>query len=229
MNARLRLGLGTMLVAVAVMMSGCGLLPMLGGQSGQRASVSTTGTASKTATGSANATASAAATPAVAEASFAPEPRPRSSDPVLASGDWGYHSGVDYDDAGGGTQINRTAEAKERYQLTKEQYHDLLDIMKDSDGVVELASNAGGDTSDIKYSVIAIDVLDQVGVSTPWVTATLRASFPTEDGLKAVDVYVYRLRTKKGLNNTPYVSGTSVGYVDVDGSIRNPSSPPFPR
>jgi hypothetical protein len=61
------------------------------------------------------------------------------------------------------------------------------------------------------------------------VTATLRATFPTEDGLKAVDVFVYRTKTSKGLNNTPFVSGTSVGYVDTDGSIAQPAHPKFPR
>jgi hypothetical protein len=223
MSARLRLAAGMLLAVAAVMMSGCGLLAGFGGQGNTGASAPATGTPSVTATSSAMATSS------VTEASFAAEPKPASSDPVLTSGSWGYHSAVDYDDSGNGTQINRTAEAKERYKLIKEQYYDLLDALRDSSGVEDLVSDAGGDTSDIKYSVVALDAEDLVGINTPWVTATLRASFPSEDGLKAVDVYVYRLKTKKGLNNTPYVSGTAVGYVDVDGSIRNPSNPNFPR
>ena len=105
----------------------------------------------------------------------------------------------------------------------------LLSALKKSSGVKEMVHAAGGDTDEIKYSVLTIDALDTVGLRTPWVTATLRASFPTEDGLKAVDVFVYRLRTSKGLNNTPYVSGTSVGYVDTDGSISQPAHPKFPR
>lgn len=221
MKARLRLVAGVLLATIAVMVSGCGMFP---GTSGPAKPSASTPANATTATPAATAT-----TPVAATTAFAPAPKPPSADPVLTSGNWGYHATVDYDDYGGGHQIHTTAEQRERYQLIKEQYYDLLAALKDSSGVEELVEKAGGDVSDIKYSVVDIDALDTVGESTPWVTATLRASFPTEDGLKAVDVFVYRLKTSKGLNNTPYVSGTSVGYVDTDGSIDNPSHPNFPR
>lgn len=228
MNARLRLAACFLLAAVAVTTSGCGSIPFLGG-SAQPSTTNPAASANASSTTAATATPTATATAAPVDNTFAAEPAPKSADPVLTPGDWGYHSAVDYDDAGGGVQINTTAEQNERYKLIKQQYSKLLSALKKSSGVKTLAREAGGDVSDIKYSVVDIDALDLVGDQTPWVTATLRASFPSEDGLKAVDVQVYRLKTQKGLNNTPYVSGTSVGYVEADGSIKNPTHPNFPR
>jgi len=226
MNARLRLVAGLLLATIAVSMTGCGIIPA-SGPATPAATVPAAGTASSTASATAAATTQAPA--AVTQASFAAEPAPRSPDPVLKSGSWGYHSAIDWDDAGEGRQINSVAEQNERYRLIREQYRRLLSTLKRSPGVKRLVSAAGGDTSDIMYSVITLDASDEVGYLIPWVTATLRASFPTHDGLKAVDIYVYRIRTHKGLNNTPYVSGTSVGYVDTDGSIANPTHPTYPR
>ncbi|MDR3686487.1 MAG: hypothetical protein P4L93_06000 [Coriobacteriia bacterium] len=225
MNAKLRLA-ACLLAVVAVISTGC--TSLLGGASTPSVTTPKPGGASVGASSTATPGTSTPATPVV-ENTFAAEPAPKPADPILTSGDWGYHAGIDWDDAGGGKQINSTAEQNERYKLIKEQYTKLLDALKDSSGVKRLVSAAGGDTSDIKYSVVTIDAMDLVAPHTPWVTATLRATFPSEDGLKAVDVFVYRNKTAKGLNNTPYVSGTSVGYVDTDGSIKNPSHPAFPR
>jgi hypothetical protein len=224
MNARVRLVACALLAIAAASMTGCGLLTsQVGSKPSTANKVGTSGSTTASATPSATAT---AVTPA---SSFASEPTPKPADPILASGDWGYHSGIDYDDSGSGRRINSLAEQNERYKLIKEQYKKLLSALKKSKGVKRLVSAAGGDTDDIKYSVVDIDAMDLVGLQTPWVTATLRASFATEDGLKAVDVMVYRLKTAKGLNNTPYVSGTSVGFVESDGSITQPKHPAFPR
>ena len=225
MNAKLRLA-ACLLAVVAVMSTGC--TSLLGGSSTPAVTAPKAGGASTAASATATPTASTPATPVV-DHTFASEPRPKPADPILTSGSWGYHPGIDWDDTGGGKQINQTAETNERYKLIKEQYKKLLATLKKSKGVKKLVSAAGGDTDDIRYSVVTIDALDLVAPHTSWVDATLRATFPTEDGLKAVDVFVYRAKTSKGLNNTPYVSGTSVGYVDTDGSIKNPTHPNFPR
>ena len=225
MNAKLRLA-ACLLAVVAVMSTGCASL--LGGTPTPAVTAPKPGGASTGASSTATPTPSVAATPAVQD-TFAAEPKPKTADPILTAGDWGYHAGIDWDDSGGGKQINVTAEQAERYKLIKEQDKKLLAALKNSKGTKKLVSAAGGDTSDIKWSVVTIDALDLVAPHTTWVTATLRATFPTEDGLKAVDVFVYRAKTAKGLNNTPYVSGTSVGYVDTDGSIKNPTHPNFPR
>jgi hypothetical protein len=231
MNARLRLA-ACMFAVVAVTTTGCASAPFLGGTS-KPATVTPGGGASTTATASAAATATPPASKpatAVVQNTFASEPSPKPADPILTSGSWGYHAGIDWDDKGAGRQVNTDAEQTERYKLIKEQHKKLLEALEDSSGVRRLVSGAGGDVNDVTYSVVTVDAMDLgVGVHTPWVTATLRATFPSEDGLKAVDVFVYRARTDKGLNNTPYVSGTSVGYVEDDGSIKNPAHPSFPR
>jgi hypothetical protein len=229
MKARLRLVACALLAAVAVTTTGCGSLPFLGSSATPEATSTPSGSATATSSVPATATPSATSTAAPVENTFASEPAPKPADPILTSGDWGYHSAVDLDDAGGGFQIHNVAEQKERYRLIKEQSKSLLSALKKSKGVKKLVSSAGGETDEISYSVTYVDALDSVGVNTPWVTATLRASFPTHGGLKAVDTFVYRLKTHKGLNNTPYVSGTAVGYVDTDGAIGNATHPKFPR
>lgn len=179
-------------------------------------------------------TAATATTPAesatLIRTAFAPSPKPRSADPVLKHGSWGIHSGVDFNDTDGkSSKLNSDVRLKNLVDLVVEQRKSLLSIFKSSPGVHKLIAKAGGSAGDAVYTVQNIDAHADTARSTPWVTATFRATFPSEGGKRAVEVSVYRQKTGKGLDNTPYVSGTSVGYIAPDGTIANPSSPAFPR
>lgn len=162
---------------------------------------------------------------------FARSLKPRSADPVLKHGDWGFHAPVDYNDSDDGDlyELHSAVVQDELLDLILEQRCKLLHIFKSSPEVHKLIKKHGGELDDVVYSVESIDAHADTAESTPWVTATLRATYPSVGGRRVVDVFVYRQKTAEGLDNTPYVSGTSVGYVQSDGTISNPSSPAFPR
>jgi hypothetical protein len=205
------------LAGATTALAACGFNP-LGGATPS----STTGTVSKATTQS---TVPTPTTP-VQPTSFAKSPAPSTFDPLLASGSWGY-----FDDSS--TDIRKhvdddtlafhdVLEKDEVDDLTVNQYYALLKIFKHSAKIHRAIRAAGGDYDDAAYRVLAIQASDDVGIDTPWVYATLVAVFPTSDGIKEIQCDVYRLKTQKGLDERPFVSGTLVGYVDSGGAMMNP-------
>ena len=218
--------LGCLTVLIALLaLGGCGFKPS------SLASV-TTLTAALVPAGSSSSTTSVAATtapapeaPAPAPKKFAPAPAPATLDVLLASGNWGYHSSTKYEtklSSGVTDALHSTMEQDEIDDLTAEQSCHLRSVFRDSTKVHHAIDEAGGDSSDATYTVVTISASDDVGIDTPWVTATLRACFPTRDGHKALEVSVYRQKTRFGLDNRPFVSSAIVGYTLEDGSIHNP-------
>ncbi len=206
------------LAGATTALAACGFNPL----GGNTTSSSTTGPTSKTATQS---TAPTPTTP-VQTASFAKSPPPANLDPLLASGSWGY-----FDDRS--TDIRKHVgdddfafhdilEKDEIDDLTVNQYYSLLKIFRKSAKIHRAIRSAGGDYDDADYRVLAIQASDDVGIDTPWVYATLVAVFPTSDGIKEIQCSVYRLKTEKGLDEKPFVSGTLVGYLDSGGAMMNP-------
>jgi hypothetical protein len=154
---------------------------------------------------------------------FAPSPAPKNYDPLLAEGSWGYQSQSELENSGTYTStLHSTLEGKEIDKLTVNQTAALLKIFRNSSKVHGLIADAGGRSSEATYSITLVIASDDVGLDTPWVSATLRANFPTRDGQKGVQCYVYRQKTQKGLDNKPFVAGAYVGYIAGDGSLDNP-------
>ena len=219
------------LVACCFSLAACALLPF--GSSPTTPST-TTKLGSKTATGSVAATGTKAAqsatpTPKPAPAkpvnSFAKEPKPKPYDPLLASGSWGYHSLTKFEKevSRESTLTNGAIDITEETNLTKEQRRRLLRLFRNSARVHKIIDQNDGDwTEDPSYSVVSIQSTFEGGPSVPWVTATLRATFGTRDGVKALDVFVYRMQTRFGLDERPYVGGAQVGYIDSIGTLTNP-------
>ena len=220
------------LVSLGVALPACSLNPLSLGRAttspSQIGSSSTTGapSASATTSPSPGAASKQIAGAAPAHTKFAASPAPKTFDVLLAAGKWGYHSRSKFETkrkSGVTHALHVDMEQDEVDDLTAEQSRRLRDIFKDSKKVHRAIDAAGGDSSDATYTVVQISASDDVGVDTPWVSATLRAGFATSDGQKTLEVQVYRQRTRYGLDNRPFVSGASVGYALSDGSIHNPS------
>ena len=157
---------------------------------------------------------------------FAASPAPATFDVLLAPGSWGFHSVKKFEtrrSCGVTNALHVDLEQREDDRLTAEQSDKLLDIFEDSKKVLRAIDRAGGDSSDATYTVVTISASDNVGVDTPWVSATLRAGFATADGHKVLECYVYRQKTRFGLDNRPFVSSAIVGYTLGDGTIQNPT------
>jgi hypothetical protein len=159
---------------------------------------------------------------------FAPARTPK-WDPVLAPGDWGIISlstaGVP--ESTRTSKLHRDVRQHEINKLTAKQAKSLLSIFKCSDEVQSLVEANGGDLDQTAYKVVKILADAETGVNTPWVTATLRATYPAHGGLKGLEVDVFRQKTSKGLSNAPYVTSTRVGYISDADTIVNPKSLTF--
>jgi hypothetical protein len=206
----------------SIILASCGFNPLSGGTS-QAPAVKPT--PSKTATASVTATASTPAAPA--RTSFAKTSAPRLYDPLLANGSWGYHSKkklVQVKLSDGVTlALHEDLRQAETDALTAEQQKSLLKVFKNSSKVHRWIDAQGGESSDATYSVVAIQASTEVGNDTPWVYATLRAGFPTEHGVKAIDCFVYRQKTDRGLDMRPFVSNAIAYYQASDGVPVDPT------
>jgi hypothetical protein len=226
MRRPLKSALGASLAIAVLALSGCGLISGGGGEAPRPPAPS----ASKPATSSAPATAAPApskpAPKAPSTSGFAPSPQPKPYDPLLASGSYGYHENPAFENAGTLTATDHDIlEQREIDKLTKEQQTSLLKIFRNSGKVHRAIENAGGEVSDASFDVtgtVPVIASDDVAVNTPWVTAQLYARFRTTDGVKELRCWVYRLKTEKGLDNRPYVAGSTVGFVLSDGIVHNP-------
>jgi hypothetical protein len=206
------------LVLACLALTSCGSIPFIGG------GVSTAPTVTPATTGTPAPTAATTPTPPP-HTKFARSPRPKTYDPLLASGKWGFHSRTKYenkDDDGVTMALHQNLEKSEVDNLLLEQEDLLLDVFEDSAKVNKIIRQEGGHSSEASYGVVAIEANDDVAVDTPWVTIILRADFPTNDGLKGLACYVYRQKTRDGLDNRPFVARAIVGYVDADGAIHDP-------
>lgn len=210
------------LVGFGALLSACSLNPF--GTTAAPTAATTPTSTPATSSASATHTPTAAEATAVVKTAFAKSPAPRSWDPLLQSGDWGYHSLTKYETevSQSSPLTNETIDQVEDAKLQVEQEGQLLKIFRNSSKVHEVIDKAGGDSSDATYTITDVSATAEGGTSVPWVTATLRADFGTNDGVKALEVWVYRQRNKKGMDMRPWVSGAIVGYVDANGSIVNP-------
>jgi hypothetical protein len=153
--------------------------------------------------------------------------RPAPADPLLKSGNWGYRKTKTV-----GRRLSSEVTwalhanlMDEKFnELAQEQAAQLVDIFEESPKIRKLIRSNGGDADDARYTVEYIQAGDADAIGVPWAVATLRASFATRDGQKAVQCHVYRLKTEKGLDKRPLVSSTIVGWVDSVGSINNPKN-----
>jgi hypothetical protein len=150
-------------------------------------------------------------------------PYPEGEDPVLGTTHWGTRSDRVHDARGQAkTSDPHTAvESFESDLLTEQQSDQLLDIFSESGGVHRLIREYGGKTCQTHYYVKEIQADEDVpGNDTPWVTATLRADFPAPEGLRGIEMQVYRKKiTAHKLGLTPYVASTQVSYVDSVGEL----------
>jgi len=150
-------------------------------------------------------------------------PSPEDTDPVLGTRRWGTRSSKVSGSLGHvvTNRLHSSVEATESSALNRQQSAELLDILRHSRGVFRLVERYGGNPYYAKYYVKAIDANeDMAGNNTPWVTATLRVDFASPEGLRGIEMRVYR--TKIGwdtLDNTPYVASTQVSYVDSTGAL----------
>lgn len=201
--------------------SSCGLESVTGSLFGGGSAAQPSAVATKTPAVSASTTTTGAHT------AMASSRRPATADPLLKSGNWGYrktktagrHLESDVTWA-----LHEDLMDQEFNELAQEQAEQLIDIFEDSSKIRKLIRSNGGDADDALYTVVAIQASDTDAIGVPWVFATLRASFATRDGQKAVQCHVYRLKTEKGLDKRPLVSSTIVGWVDRVGSINNPKN-----
>jgi hypothetical protein len=209
------------LVGMVFMLASCGLNPLdLGGGSPAATSQTATPTPSATST-------PAAAAPKSTK--FASSPKPPPADPLLATGSWGY---LDMDDVvekrtGVTSALHQGIVDQRMTKLTDEEWLNLLKVFRNSPKVKRAIKAAGGRSTEATYAMIDIQASEDVGIDTPWVYATLRANFPTRNGLKGLECDVYRQKTSKGLDRRPLVSSARVGYVRSDdaaehGVVANP-------
>jgi hypothetical protein len=214
----------TACVCAGLALAGCGLNPLSGMIS---QTPSSTTTKSRASTSTATATSTAAAKPAApARTKFAATPTPHTLDPLLAGGKWGYHSKKTVENrlsSGVTLALHENLELDEITDLTDEQSSALLKIFRNSSKVHGWIDAAGGNSGDATYTVEAIQASDDVGNDTPWVYATLRAGFGTRDGAKAIECFVYRVKTDRGLDMRPFMSTVLVGYTTSGGIIINPT------
>ena len=150
-------------------------------------------------------------------------PAPEDTDPVLGTGRWGTRSSKVSGALGHGVtnSLHASVEATESLVLNRQQGSELIGIFRRSKGVSRLIREYGGSPSRTSYYVKEIDAdEDMAGKSTPWVTATLRADFPSPEGLRGIEMRVYRTKIDwDTLDNTPYVASTQVSYVDSTGAL----------
>ena len=215
------------LVFACIALTACSLNPFSPGRvtTSPSSAASKASAASVSTSQSPTTTGKQTASAAPAHTKLAPSPAPATFDALLAPGSWGYHSRSKYEtkrSSGVTHALHVNMEQDEVDDLTAEQSCRLRKIFRDSKKVHRAIDAAGGDSSDATYTVIEISASDDVGVDTPWVSATLRAGFATNDGQKTLEVQVYRQKTRFGLDNRPFVSGAFVGYALSDGSIHNP-------
>lgn len=202
-------------------LSSCGLESVAGSLLGGGSEEQTSATATKTPDVSASTATTGTHT------SMASSRRPAPADPLLKSGNWGYrktktagrHLSSDVTWA-----LHKSLEDQKFNELAQEQAEQLIDIFEDSSKIRKLIRSNGGDADDALYTVEYIQASDTDAIGVPWVFATLRASFATRDGQKAVQCHVYRLKTEKGLDKRPLVASTIVGWVDPVGGINNPKN-----
>jgi hypothetical protein len=145
------------------------------------------------------------------------------TDPVLVGGKWGTRSSRVHGALGQKvtSDIHDTVEATENVLLLNQQSHELLEIFEDARGVTRLITRYGGDPDDTRYFVKEIQANeDDVGNGVAWVTATLRADFPSPEGMRGIEMVVYRRKiSQMRLDNTPYVASTQIGYVHENGDL----------
>ena len=141
-------------------------------------------------------------------------------DPVLGTGDWGIRSRKVKNALGHGVTANnhQDVENYENALLTDQQSEALLKIFRNAHGVHRIIERYDGDpdTDVTHYYVLSIHAdEDNPAPGNPWVTATLRADFPSPEGMRGIQMDVYRRKTDKGeLDNTPYVALTQISYLD---------------
>jgi len=157
-------------------------------------------------------------------------PAPEDTDPVLGTHRWGTRSSKVSGALGHAitSDLHASVEATESNLLNEQQASELIDIFRESAGVSRLIEKYDGDPDDAVFYVKEIDAdEDRAGNSTPWVTATLRADFPSPEGLRGIEMRVYRKKIGWDiLDNTPYVASTQVSYVDSTGTLsRDPGYP----
>lgn len=208
------------LACACLFLASCGFNPLSIGTS----QAPVTPAPSKAATSSVAATAAAPVVPA--RTPFAKTPAPRLYDPLLANGSWGYHKKNRIIETklktGVTLAFHEDMELAEADALAAEQTKSLLKVFRNSTKVDRWIDAAGGDSDETTYTVLDIQANPDAVNDTPWVYAVLRAGFPTNDGSKALECYVYRQKTDKGLDNRPFVSNVIVGYQTIDGTIPNP-------
>ncbi len=186
----------------------------------------------KSTTGSTQVVRSTSASSAVTTVATTPTPAPFSPahtpqwDPVLAGGSWGiisrHKAGVPDENEDETDEKRIFIKQDQVYFVTTKQSSDLLRIFRHSTIVRSLIERNGGEVDDTTFTVRAIAADVDTGVDTAWVNATLRADFPTVDGLKGIEVEVYRQKTSKGLDNHPYVVSTLVGFLAKDDTLESP-------
>jgi hypothetical protein len=172
-----------------------------------------------------------AAAPVATQVSYvevADEPTPEypeGEDPILGTKHWGTRSS-DVHGARGHvvtSDLHSNVESFENGLLADQQSTELLDIFSNSNGVHRLIEEYGGDPSfpESRYYVKTIDANeDYAGSSTAWVTATLRADFRSPEGMRGIEMRVYRQKTSEGLlDNTPYIASTQISYLDSTGDL----------
>ena len=125
------------------------------------------------------------------------------------------------------SDLHSTVEGFETDQLTKQQREELLCIFRHSKGVRRLIDADGGDPCRATYYVKEINANeDDTGNRTAWVTATLRADYEAPEGKRALEMQVYRQKTRDGqLDNTPYVASTQAGWIDATGELTGIDGP----
>ena len=159
-----------------------------------------------------------------------PQPHPEGKDPVLGTRKWGTRSSRVKGARGSAvtSDLHSDVEIYENGKLAEQQSSELLDIFRDSKGVLRLIEQYGGDPDHTTFYVREISAdEDYAGNSTPWVTATLRADFASPEGLRGIEMQVYRNKMDKDtLDNTPYVASTQVGYLDLEGDLSRQSGYP---
>jgi hypothetical protein len=145
-------------------------------------------------------------------------------DPVLGTKKWGTRSDAVSGALGHGVRddLHQLAvEDTETAKLMDQQADELLEVFEDAAGVHRIIRRYGGDVDDTHFWVKSISANeDQAAIRTPWVTATLRADFPSPEGRRGLEMQVYRIRISDSrLDNTPYVASTQVSYLDSDGEL----------
>ncbi len=158
-----------------------------------------------------------------------PTPRPP-HDAVLGTRHWGIRSST-VKGARSPDQVtsdlHSTVEGFENDQLTAQQSEELLCIFRHSKGVRRLIEADGGDPCDATFWVKQVSANeDDIGNRTAWVTATLRADYPAPEGQRAIEMQVYRQKTRDGrLDNTPYIASTQAGWIGSTGDLVGTDGP----